>query len=118
LTSYIFLGVSIAIGVFGQILLKYSTLNLDGYYIISPNFNKYFFVAAALYGVSIFFYAYSLRELPLHIAFPAVSLSYVFVALASSYLWNTPFGLREILALVLITMGIALLAGSAVEDVR
>ncbi len=51
----------------------------------------------------------SLKKIPLSLANPSVSVSYVAVAIAAHFMWSEPFGLQQIGALVLIGGGIVLL---------
>lgn len=113
---YAILFVSILIGVIGQLVLKHSTLVTPKFEFLHPMFNEYFMVAVGLYGISFVLYTISLKQIPLTIAFPSVSLSYFMVALASHYIWQTNFGWKEIVALVFILIGVTLLVdGSGVR---
>ena len=101
--------VSILIGIIGQIILKTS---VSGNYPPLPIIgisNYLFIIAACLYFISLLFYTYSLKIIPLQIAFPSVSISYAAVAYLSHIIWGTSFGIKEICAITLITMGIILL---------
>lgn len=112
MTMYIILLCSILLGVLGQILLKFAAVGESTFWIIDPFINNYFFIALVIYFLSVILYTVSLREIPLHIAFPCVSISYVLVAFISSKIWDTPFGSREILAFALIMLAIWILASS------
>ena len=114
--SYAFLAASILIGVFGQIGLKYSTTVTPRYWLISKQFNEYLLLSMAIYFCSLILYVLALRKVPLSVAFPSVSFSYVAVSYLSHVIWGTPFGLREIAALILISSGIAILVmGSTIS---
>ena len=100
---------SILIGIAGQIILKISVSgNFAPLPIIGVS-NYLFILAAALYFISLLFYTYSLRIIPLHLAFPSVSISYAVVAYLSHVIWGTNFGAKEIFAISLIITGITLL---------
>lgn len=108
--NYILLGVSIVLGAIGQIGLKYAaTVDAPRLSVGPKLFNEYLAFALALYLLSVLLYTLSLREIALSVAYPSVSLSYVFVAYMSSVIWGTAFGFREISALVLIMLAIGLL---------
>lgn len=111
------LALAVVLGVIGQMFLRISTTtDMPGLFGISMA-NLPFLGAAALYFVSLVFYTLSLRYVPLHIAFPSVSVSYVAVAWLSSLFWNTPFGLREIVAFVFILLGLCILVLSQAKTV-
>jgi len=52
----------------------------------------------------------ALRKIPVSVAFPSVSLSYVVVAVAGHFLWNEPFGFTQIAGLALICGGVLVLS--------
>jgi undecaprenyl phosphate-alpha-L-ara4N flippase subunit ArnE len=109
LQSYIFLALAILLGVFGQIGLKYSTLVTPRFWLLDKTYNEYFVLSLVTYFLSVLLYTASLKSLPLNVAYPSVSLSYVAVAWLSHVLWGTPFGFRDIGALLLILLGLTLL---------
>jgi drug/metabolite transporter (DMT)-like permease len=63
-------------------------------------------VAYALAAVG---YMVAIRRIPVSVAFPSVSASYIVVAIVAHFLWNEPFGIRQLLAIVLIVSGVYLL---------
>lgn len=101
---------SILLGVFGQISLKAGAIqesNSSSIYL-----QKFTFLGLAFYFLAALFYIFALKKIPLSIAFPSVSISYVAVAFLAHLIWGEPFGLRQILALLLIGLGIFLLSRS------
>lgn len=105
LKYYISLGIAILIGVGGQVSLKAGSINANysnGFALFDP----YIIFGLACYFVSALFYLYALRQIPVSVAFPSVSLSYVGVSLFAHILWNEPFGLQQCMALVLIFTGV------------
>lgn len=109
---YVTLALSILLGVAGQIVLKYSTSYKSQFSISFGFLNEMFAGAALIYVASLLLYTYSLQKLPLTLAFPAVSLSYIGVALVSSYVFGTHIGARDLVGFVLITSGVFLIASS------
>ncbi|NLI95777.1 MAG: EamA family transporter [Synergistaceae bacterium] len=101
------LGFSIALTVLGQFFLKTGSLSkAEGL--------RLFLHPATLaglfsYGFASLFYIVALRKIPLSIAYPSVSLSYVAVVVLAHFAWGEPLGLRQGTALFLIISGIALL---------
>ena len=102
--SYLVLALSIVLGGVGQLFLKSGALAAS-----AGLLNVKLAAGLAVYVVSVGLYVLALRELPLSVAFPAVSLSYVFVAYAAHLIWGEPFGALQVLGLVLIAGGIFLL---------
>lgn len=96
----------------GQILLKYSTTSSTWALPSMPMFNFYFFAAAFVYLASMLFYTVALKGLPITLAYPSMALSYVIVSGFSNIVWKTPFGLLQIVALVLMVIALGLLAFS------
>ncbi len=62
------------------------------------------------YGFAALFYVIAIRQIPLSVAFPSVSSSYIAVAFLSHLIWGEPFGRAQIAALLLISTGIYVLA--------
>jgi small multidrug resistance pump len=108
--AYALLAVSILLGSVGQIFLKFASTRVDTPHVLNPLFNWYLVMAIMIYGASVLIYALSLRHIPLSIAYPSVGMSYVIVAVTSHRIWGSPFGIRELVALVLIVGGVGLLA--------
>lgn len=105
---YFALFIAILIGVAGQISIKAGTLNAAEA-ATSVFFQPFTILGLCFYFASAFFYLYSLRQIPISVAFPSVSLSYVAVAVIAHYLWNEPFGVQQAMALLLILSGVVLL---------
>ncbi len=105
---YVCLFTAILIGVCGQIALKAGSLNAIGSSGL-PLFQPFVILGLGCYFTSALFYMYSLKQIPVSVAFPCVSLSYVFVAILAHYLWNEPFGSQHMVALAFILLGVFLL---------
>ena len=63
----------------------------------------------ALYGVSALFYIAAIRVIPVSMAFPSVSASYIIVSLGAHFLWSEAFGMTQVAGMLLIGGGILLL---------
>jgi small multidrug resistance pump len=104
--GYVFLALGILVGVAGQFLLK-SGSDAAG---IFEQFLKPATVAGfACYGLAGVLYTLSLRSIPLSVAYPSVSASYVIVVVIAHLLWKEPLGLQQMTAVLLISGGIGLL---------
>ena len=66
-------------------------------------------VGFAIYALAAMFYIIAIKRLPLSIAFPSVSLSYIVVAILAHILWDEPLGLSQLAGIALIAGGILLL---------
>jgi small multidrug resistance pump len=108
MNSYLSLVVSIVIGVAGQISLKASSVQRA----TDPDkvfFNGYVLAGLLAYGIAFIFYVQALKKIPVSVAFPSVSISYVAVAFLAHLIWGEPFGYRQIIALLCIGAGILIL---------
>ncbi len=104
MNPYLALATSIFIGIGGQISLKAGAIQELGDRILF--LQPYILVGLCSYFVASLFYIYSLQTIPISVAFPSVSISYVAVALIAHFLWGEPFALRQVFALLLIVLGI------------
>ena len=107
LIYYACLFIAILIGIGGQIALKTGTLHFSGSGL--PLFQPFVILGLGCYFASALFYIYSLKQIPVSVAFPCVSLSYVAVALLAHFLWGEPFGAQHIIAMSFILIGVFLL---------
>lgn len=105
--SYIALGISITGGVFGQLLLKSGAIkSIDGIlYFLEPRIVGGLF----LYFLSALLYIFALKKIPVSVAFPTVSISYVAVSYLAHLIWDEPFGMNQLVGLSLIISGIIIL---------
>jgi drug/metabolite transporter (DMT)-like permease len=62
-----------------------------------------------IYLISALCYILALKRIPVSIAFPSVSASYVVVAIVSHVLWNEPLGLPQWAGILLISSGVLLI---------
>lgn len=108
--SYVVLGCAILLGVVGQLLLKAGAAgdNLVGQ-LLAPQsiLGLAFYFAAALC------YMFALRKIPVSVAFPSVSLSYVLVVVAAYWFRDEPLGWDKLAGVLLICSGVFLIAHQA-----
>ena len=107
LPYYLALAAGIALGVVGQIALKFGSAgagSLAGQFLNSPTL-----LGFAIYAAAAICYVIAIRRIPISLAYPSVSVSYVAVGLAAHLLWNEPFGLPQFVCILLIGGGILLL---------
>ena len=106
MTHYLLLGLGIVLGVIGQILLKSGA---DATGIVEQFLRPTTVAGLGCYGFAAICYTLALRSIPLSIAYPSVSASYVIVVVLSPVLWKEPLGLQQAAAVLLISGGIGLL---------
>ena len=97
---------AIGTGIVGQVLLKSGSGEAT---IVRQMLAPSTIVGLFFYAVAAILYILALRKLPVSVAFPSVSLSYVIVAILGHFLWQEPFGFYQIAGLVLIVGGVALI---------
>jgi small multidrug resistance pump len=103
---YVALAIGILTGIAGQMLLK---AGADAPDFVSQLFRPATLGGLALYGSAAFLYIVALRKIPVSVAFPSVSLSYAIVAVLGHFLFNEPFGIKQIGGIALIMGGVALI---------
>ena len=109
--SYVSLGVGIALVAVGQLSLKEGVLRSPSIGVsISVLFNPFVLSAMSAYLVGALFYIHAIKQIPLSVAFPAVSVSYFVVALLAHWIWDEPFGAAHFVALALIGGGVYILS--------
>ncbi len=107
LLSYGALVAAILVGVAGQLLLKAGAERSTGF--LAQFIDPFTILGLGVYALAAVLYIVAIKRLPVSIAFPSVSLSYVAVALAAHWLWNEPLGWPQFAGIVLIGGGILLI---------
>ena len=114
--------VPVLIGVIGQILLKKGML-IVGQFDFSaldqllPQFikaflNPYVFMGFVFYFLSSLFWMVVLSKVQLSVAYPLLSLGYVFVLIASWFLFKEPITMIRWLGVLVIICGVTLVSRS------
>ena len=103
---YVMLGVSILLGVAGQLLLK--TGATRGGAVLQQFLSPWTIAGLACYFAAALGYILALRTLPLSIAYPTVASSYIVVMLASYLLFREPLTLTGLAGAGCIVFGIFL----------
>ena len=106
--------ISVSIGAVGQIAFKYGALQM----VENPGITllekiKWPIVLGLfLYGISTILWILALKKVPLSYAYPMVSLGYIFVFIASYFIFNEAMNWLRIGGLIFIMAGIVLVAKS------
>ena len=110
-SAYLFLILSILIGVTGQILLKQGMLRQSSFQLkdIPTLIHNFPIVGGfACYGLSVLIYLKVLEQLPLSFAYPTVSLGYVLVIVFSKIFFGEPVSTSRWAAVVTICIGVVI----------
>jgi multidrug transporter EmrE-like cation transporter len=99
----------IAVGVLGQIVLKYGAEHSAGGSFVAQFLDPMTIAGLAIYFVAALLYILALKRIPLSVAYPSISASYIAVALAAHYIWGEPLGVQQFAGLALIAGGILVL---------
>jgi small multidrug resistance pump len=107
LPYYAALVAAVLLGVAGQVALK---LGADGTKTIAMQFlHPATIIGFGIYVGASVLYMIAIKKIPISLAYPSVSISYVIVAIIAHVMWNEPFGLQQIAGLLLIGGGIVVL---------
>jgi undecaprenyl phosphate-alpha-L-ara4N flippase subunit ArnE len=105
--AYVALAASIVIGVGGQVCLKLGAANAGG---VGDQFLRWQTISGLLlYLVAGIVYVVAVRTIPVSIAFPSVSLSYVLMAGIDYFWFKEALGLAQLAGIALIIGGVTLL---------
>ena len=102
---------AILIGIIGQVFLKIGSLAIAN---LKPDSLAYFFniniwLGLFAYGISTIFYIIALQKIPLSIAYPTISIGYIFIVIISSLIFKEKIQTYQILGILLIISGVALI---------
>jgi multidrug transporter EmrE-like cation transporter len=111
--KYILLILSIITLSAGQLLLKKGvnevSLQPNFQSILRSLFNPYIFLGYVTYGISSILGLFLLKKMPISIAFPAMSLTYVIILMVSVLYFKEEFTIYKLFGIVLIVSGVSLL---------
>ena len=107
LPSYLALAAAILCGIAGQVLLK--TGAARGADVLGQFLDPFTMLGIGCYGGAAVLYILAIRRIPVSLAFPSVSVSYIAVALIAHYFWGEPLGLPQLAGILFIILGLVLL---------
>lgn len=107
---YVALAVGVLLGVGGQVLLKSGA---SGETLLQQFLAPQSIIGLALYFAAALCYMYALRKIPVSVAFPSVSLSYVLVALLGFWLYGEPITVSKLAGIALVCAGVFLITRAA-----
>jgi len=113
MSAYLLLAIGIALGTLGQSLMKYYGDKVEltfGVELVKQIFtNIPLMLTFGLYFLGAILWLFILKKLPLSIAYPALSLNYITVAIVAALVFHEPLTLGKIIALSLIAIGVVTL---------
>jgi small multidrug resistance pump len=104
---YGFLAGAVLCGVASQFLLKAGADQAPDFF--AQLLRPMTIAGLAGYGVAAILYMLALRKLPVSIAYPSVSFSYVIVAILAHVFFDEPLGWQQMAGIVLVMGGVILL---------
>jgi len=103
--SYVVLACSLLLGVVGQLLLK---AGAEEDSLLSQLLAPASLLGLAFYAAAALCYMFALRKIPVSVAFPSVSLSYVLVVGGAYWFQQEPLGWAKVAGVLLICSGVFL----------
>lgn len=107
---YVALAAGILLGVAGQMLLKSGA---SGETLLQQFLAPHSIFGLMLYVAAAVFYMLALRKIPVSVAFPSVSLSYVLVAVLAFWLYGEALSLPKIAGIAMVCAGVILITRAA-----
>lgn len=103
----------------GQILFKITATSVPSLASVSGLFslatNLWFWAALVLYGTATLLWIFILQQVPLSAAYPFVALGFVFVPVASKFLFDEPLNLYYALGVLCIIAGLGIITTMAAK---
>jgi len=107
ISPYLALAGTICVGTGAQVLFKIGAMGVET--TVAQLLRVSTVIGFGLYLVSAFLYVIALRQMTQSIAFPTVSLGYLFITAIDYFFFKEPVGLAQLGGLILIVAGVALL---------
>jgi len=107
LPYYAALLVGVVFGIAGQVLLKIGSVRTAD--VTAQLFDPFTILGLVAYGPAAVLYIIAIKKIPITLAFPSVSLSYLAVAVIAHYVWGEPLGVPQLGGIALIAGGLFLL---------
>ena len=70
-------------------------------------------LSVTLFGCAMLLWLLVLQRIPVSVAYPMLSLNFIFITLAARFIWHEVVSLRHWLGILLIIVGISILGGAA-----
>lgn len=100
----------------GQFLWKFGmqtqSITLDVISILKVLFSPFVFTGLAMYGFATVLWLYILSKVPLSVAYPIQSLSYILAVFGAYFVFNESLSIYKIIGCLLILIGVSLIGFS------
>lgn len=97
----------------GQFLWKFGmqnqTISLSFVSIVKVLFSPYVFSGLAMYGFATVIWLYILSKVPLSLAYPIQSITYIFAVIGAHFIFNETLTIYKVLGCLLIMLGVTLI---------
>jgi drug/metabolite transporter (DMT)-like permease len=97
----------------GQFLWKFGmqnqTISLSFVSIVKVLFSPYVFSGLAMYGFATVIWLYILSKVPLSLAYPIQSITYIFAVFGAYFIFNETLTIYKVLGCLLIMLGVTLI---------
>lgn len=108
--KYILLVLSMTLAVLGQIFFKKgiaaSTLSPNILSILQTIFTPFVFFGFFIYGLSSIIWLFVLQRFPLSVAYPSLALTYVIVAISSTFIFKESLNFEKMMGILFIFIGV------------
>ncbi len=98
---------AIMLGIAGQISLKHGAGGAAT--LVGQFLNPLTVVGLLIYFAAALCYIFALKRIPVSVAYPSISASYIVVAILAHLLWKEPFGWPQVAGILLIGGGVVLI---------
>lgn len=105
MSSYLYLSIAILFNLIGNHLLKFSSQFLSPSF-LNKNFIIYGGFGFILYCLAAVFYLISLKNIPLSVAYPMLSITYIITIFTSYFLFKEPITATKLIGSAFILVGV------------
>lgn len=106
--SYLLIVLASLLSCGGQLCQKQATYKRSTRHLLS-----WLALSVLLLGCAMLLWLLVLQRIPVSVAYPMLSLNFIFITLAARFIWHERVSLRHWLGVVLIIVGISILGGAA-----
>lgn len=102
---------SVLLNAIAQLVLKKGMGSLgEGNLILKIIINPYIIAGMGIYGISILSWLFVLSKVNVSVAYPFLSIGFIFSSIAAYYVFNEPLTIHKIIGIALICAGLVFLS--------
>ena len=102
---YLYLGISIIFNIVGNHFFKFAGTAMK-ISVTNKDFLLFSFLGFLIYGIAAIFYIISLKDIPLSVAYPMLSITYIITIFTSYYFFKEPITATKLIGVALILCGL------------